>query len=144
MAAKETKINQCSERAVATVLQYANQLKKFRRCKGKEPAFKVLHNNFVYNSILLLCNTISEGISYYTIKRLHSFSCVVYQEFCEKAKLATSRVEEGVEKEDTTEWLVVYDQRVTVKEVSVSSFECLEPFKVPFVLINATVCALYI
>ena len=49
-----------------------------------------------------------------------------------------------MEKEDTTERLVVYDQRATVKEVSVSSFECLEPFKVPFVLINATVCALYI
>jgi len=53
-------------------------------------------------------------------------------------------MEEGVEKEDTTERLVVYDQHATVKEVSVSSFECLEPFKVPFVLINATVCALYI
>ena len=49
-----------------------------------------------------------------------------------------------MEKEDTTEWLVVYNQRVTVKEVPVSSFECLEPFKVPFVLINATVWALYI
>ena len=66
------------------MLQYANQLKKFRGCKGKEPAFKVLHNNFVYNSDLLLCNTISKGISYYTIKRLHSFSCVVHQEFVRK------------------------------------------------------------
>ena len=49
-----------------------------------------------------------------------------------------------MEKEDTTERLVVYDQRVTVKEVSVSTFERLEPFKVPFVLINAMVCTLYI
>ena len=51
--------------AVATVPQYANQLKKLRGCKGKEPAFKVLHNDFVYNSIFLLCNTISKGINYY-------------------------------------------------------------------------------
>ena len=51
--------------AVATVPQYANQLKKFRGCKGKEPAFKVLHNDFVYNSILLLCNTISKDTSYH-------------------------------------------------------------------------------
>ena len=52
-------------------------------------------------------------------------------------------MEEGMEKEDTTERLVVYDQHATVKEVSVSSFECLEPFKVPFVLINAHTVALY-
>ena len=52
--------------------------------------------------------------------------------------------EKGAEKEDTTEWLMVYDQRVTVKEVSVASLEHLELFKAPFVLINATVCALYI
>ena len=51
--------------AVATVPQYVNQLKKFRGCEGKEPAFKVLHKDFVYNSILLLCNTISKDISYY-------------------------------------------------------------------------------
>ena len=78
MAAKETKETstvrvqlvtevglESRDDAVATVPQYANQLKKFRGCEGKEPAFKVLHNDFVYNSVSLLCNTISKGISYY-------------------------------------------------------------------------------
>ena len=59
-------------------------------------------------------------------------------------KGAEKGAEKGPEKEDTTEWLMVYDQRVTVRKVSVASFEHLEPFKAPFVLINAMVCALYI
>ena len=46
------------EDAVATVPQYTNQLKKFRGKKGKEPAFKVVHSDIVYNSILLLCHLI--------------------------------------------------------------------------------------
>ena len=47
--------------AVATVPQYANQLKKFRGSKGKEPAFKVLLHDFLYQ----LCNIVSNGISYF-------------------------------------------------------------------------------
>lgn len=50
------------EDAVATVPQNANKLKKLNGCKGKEPAFKVVHNDFAHNSIFLLCNAISKPL----------------------------------------------------------------------------------
>lgn len=38
------------DEAVVSMPQYANQLKKFRGFKGKEPAFKVMnHSDFVYH-----------------------------------------------------------------------------------------------
>jgi len=52
-------------------------------------------------------------------------------------------VEKATQLEDTTERLLVNNQRVIVKEVSVATFEQLDPFKVPFVLINAMVCTLH-
>jgi len=70
-------------------------------------------------------------------KRLHinflPYSCLYYtfkQEFCEKAKLVITRAGKATEQEDTTEKLMVNDQRVIMKEESPAAFEQLKPMKV--------------
>ena len=74
------------------------------------------------------------------------YSCLYYtfkQEFCEKDKLATTRAGKATEQGDTTEKLMVNDQRVIMKEESPAAFGQLKPMKDSFVLINATICMLH-
>ncbi len=64
------------------------------------------------------------------------------QEFCQKAKLSNSpRFEKAGDEKD--EILMINNTRVIVREVSTPSMEHMDPFKSPFVVINAKVGVLF-